>query len=50
MEISPRADGTPGEFTDNINPGSLEKIENAWGEPSLAKAAPGTSYQFERLG
>jgi glutaminyl-tRNA synthetase len=35
---------------DNLNPNSLEVIENAKVEPSLASAAAGTRYQFERLG
>jgi glutaminyl-tRNA synthetase len=38
------------DFTANLNPGSLEVITNAKLEPSLAQAAPGTLYQFERLG
>ena len=50
MEIAPRADGTPGEFTDNLNPNSLKTIANAWGEPALAKTASGEVFQFERLG
>jgi glutaminyl-tRNA synthetase len=50
METVPRPDGSPGDFTDNINPNSLEVIAGAWGEPSLAKAAPGDCFQFERLG
>jgi len=50
MEIAPRADGTPGDFTDNINMNSLEVIPNAWGEPALSKVLPGESVQFERLG
>jgi glutaminyl-tRNA synthetase len=50
MEAVPRPDGSPGDFTDNINPNSLEVIAGAWGEPSLAKAAPGDCFQFERLG
>jgi glutaminyl-tRNA synthetase len=37
-------------FTDNLNPNSLEVIPNAKLEPSLARAAPGSRYQFERLG
>ena len=37
-------------FTDNLNPNSLEVIANAKLEPSLADAAPGSRYQFERLG
>jgi glutaminyl-tRNA synthetase len=35
---------------DNLNPNSLEIIADAKVEPSLANAAPGTRYQFERLG
>ena len=33
----------------NLNPHSLEVV-TAWIEPSLAGAAPGSCYQFERLG
>jgi len=50
MEIAARADGSAGEFTDNLNLDSLEIIENALGEPALAEAEPGQAYQFERLG
>jgi glutaminyl-tRNA synthetase len=39
-----------GEFTDNLNPSSLEVLANCKLEPSLAGAAPGSRYQFERLG
>jgi glutaminyl-tRNA synthetase len=35
---------------DNLNPNSLEVIADAKVEPSLAKAAVGNRYQFERLG
>jgi glutaminyl-tRNA synthetase len=35
---------------DSLNPNSLEIISDAKVEPSLASAAPGTRYQFERLG
>ena len=35
---------------DNLNPASLEIITDAKLEPSLANAAVGTRYQFERLG
>jgi glutaminyl-tRNA synthetase len=35
---------------DDLNPGSLERLTSARVEPSLAGAAPGTRYQFERLG
>ncbi len=38
------------DFTANLNQQSLEIIANAKLEPSLANAAAGTRYQFERLG
>ena len=38
------------DFTANLNPNSLEVIRHAKVEPSLADAAVGTRYQFERLG
>jgi len=38
------------DFTANLNPNSLEIIRNAKLEPSLANAAVGNRYQFERLG
>jgi glutaminyl-tRNA synthetase len=38
------------DFTANLNPNSLEIITNAKLEPSLANAAAGSRYQFERLG
>jgi glutaminyl-tRNA synthetase len=38
------------DFTANLNPLSLEVIGNAKLEPSLAGAAAGSRYQFERLG
>ena len=44
-EVGPGQD-----FTANLNPNSLEVIANAKIEPSLAKAAVGSRYQFERLG
>ena len=50
MEVPPRPDGSPGEFTDNLSPNSLEIVENAQGEPSLANIPPGKVFQFERLG
>ena len=37
-------------FTDLLNPNSLEVVQGCKLEPSLADAAPGASYQFERLG
>ncbi len=38
------------EFTDLLNPQSLEVVQGCKVEPSLASAVPGVSYQFERLG
>jgi glutaminyl-tRNA synthetase len=45
------SDVEPGQdVLDNLNPNSLEIISDAKVEPSLASAAPGSRYQFERLG
>jgi glutaminyl-tRNA synthetase len=38
------------DFTETLNPGSLEILQGCKLEPSLAEAAPGARYQFERLG
>jgi glutaminyl-tRNA synthetase len=38
------------DFTSNINPDSLEVISDAYLEPSLIGAEPGSRYQFERIG
>jgi glutaminyl-tRNA synthetase len=38
------------EFTVNLNPNSLETLTHCKLEPSLQAAAPGSRYQFERLG
>jgi glutaminyl-tRNA synthetase len=38
------------DFRTLLNPKSLEIIANCFVEPSLAKAQPGSRYQFERLG
>ena len=38
------------DFTANLNPNSLETLRSCRIEPSLAGAAPGSRYQFERLG
>jgi glutaminyl-tRNA synthetase len=38
------------DFLQEINPASLEVIPDARLEPSVADAAPGARYQFERLG
>ena len=37
-------------FTKHLNPNSLETIRGAKLEPSLALAAPGAAFQFERVG
>lgn len=42
--------GEEGDFTQFLNPNSLEVIENAKLEPSLKDAEPGGHYQFERVG
>ncbi|MGA9350846.1 MAG: glutamine--tRNA ligase/YqeY domain fusion protein [Anaerolineae bacterium] len=38
------------DFTANLNPNSLEILTSCHVEPSLAGAAPGSRYQFERQG
>lgn len=38
------------DFTDYINPDSLQVLQGCKVEPSLNDAEPGTRYQFERLG
>jgi glutaminyl-tRNA synthetase len=38
------------DFTLHLNPGSLELLSSCYVEPSLASAAPGDRYQFERIG
>src|ERR1700686_462576 len=38
------------DFTANLNPNSLDVVADAKLEPSLANAAAGSRYQFERLG
>jgi glutaminyl-tRNA synthetase len=38
------------DFLSNINPHSLEVVTGAFVEPGLAGVAPGSRYQFERLG
>ena len=42
------ADGR--DFTALLNPASMEIVPDAWVEPSLAGAPPGSRFQFERLG
>jgi glutaminyl-tRNA synthetase len=38
------------DFLTQLNPGSLEVLTDCKLEPSLASAAPGSRFQFERLG
>jgi len=38
------------EFTNHLNPGSLETLSSCRLEATLASAQPGAGYQFERLG
>jgi glutaminyl-tRNA synthetase len=38
------------DYQQNLNPASLEVLRNCPVEPSLAGAAPGSRFQFERLG
>jgi glutaminyl-tRNA synthetase len=42
--------GETGDFRRQINPASLEVLTGCRVEPSLADAAPGSRFQFERLG
>jgi glutaminyl-tRNA synthetase len=44
---NPAAEGS---FTDFLNPDSLEVVQGAMMEPSLANASPGTYFQFLRKG
>lgn len=39
-----------GDFTDHLNPGSLETLPSCRVEPGLKDALPGSRYQFERIG
>ena len=39
-----------GRYTDGLNPGSKEVRSHCKVEPSLADAAPGERFQFERTG
>lgn len=47
---SDKPDAGTGDFLDQLNPDSLEILENCPIEPSLAEATPETQFQFERLG
>jgi glutaminyl-tRNA synthetase len=43
-------EGQAGDFLSSINPNSIEILQNCRLEPSLAAAAPGERFQFERQG
>jgi len=47
---NPNQVGEGQDFTANLNPNSLEVLRGCKLEPSLATAAAGSRYQFERLG
>ncbi len=48
--LVPNALSEEGDFTTYLNPKSLETLKSCRLEPSLAAAAPGERFQFERLG
>ena len=50
VNADPNEDQEGVEFTASLNPQSLERLQSCRVEPSLADAAPGNRYQFERLG
>jgi len=43
-------DGVKDDYKNHLNPNSLEVLSNVYVEPSLAQAAVGERFQFERLG
>jgi glutaminyl-tRNA synthetase len=47
---NPLDESHQGDFTDRINPSSLEVLKGAKLEPNLATRGPGERVQFERLG
>ncbi|MBT5050071.1 MAG: glutamine--tRNA ligase/YqeY domain fusion protein [Rhodospirillaceae bacterium] len=42
--------GADGDYLDDLNPGSLETLDNCWLEPGLKDTVADTPVQFERLG
>lgn len=50
IKENPSEVGEGQDFTANLNPNSLELLKGCKLEPSLASAAAGSRYQFERLG
>ena len=49
-KVNPTGEKDGPDFTAYLNPQSLETLTSCRVEPSLAGAAPGSRYQFERLG
>ncbi len=49
-KANPNEDKDGADFRAFINPNSLEVLKPSYVEPSLGNAAPGSFYQFERLG
>jgi len=50
LESNPNDEKDGHDFRSFLNPNSLEIVTSCYVEQSLAKAKPGTSYQFERQG
>ncbi len=48
--LHPTPDRGDTDFLQHLNPESLQIRDNCWIEPALARAAPESSFQFERLG
>jgi glutaminyl-tRNA synthetase len=50
--IKPNPDDVPAgsDYRANLNPNSLEALSECYVEPSLKNVAPGSRFQFERLG
>ena len=49
-KADPSDEGEGLDFKAFLNPGSLEILKNCHVEPGLAKAEPGSRFQFERMG
>jgi glutaminyl-tRNA synthetase len=41
---------TASDYMEHLNPGAIETLRSCSVEPSLADAAPGSAFQFERMG
>jgi glutaminyl-tRNA synthetase len=50
LQPHPEDDEADGPFTAGLNPNSLEVLTGCKLEPRMARAEPGSRYQFERLG